>query len=90
MGPLAELTVLDPKEIGRLSLAEDASQDAIPAPPASPVARVGQIWQLAQASLLCGDSTRPEYVSRLMGNERAVLFAADPPSTGRFELQTFV
>src|SRR5208337_61094 len=50
LGPLAELTVLDPKEIGRHSLAEDAAQDAIPAPPASPVARVGQIWQLAQAS----------------------------------------
>ena len=28
---------------------------------------------------MCGDSTRPEYVSRLMGDERAVLFATDPP-----------
>jgi len=28
---------------------------------------------------MCGDSTRPEYVSRLMGDERAILFATDTP-----------
>ena len=65
--------------MGRLGLAEDAAQDPIPAPPASPVARLGQIWQLGKHRLLCGDSTRPEYVSRLMGDERAILFATDPP-----------
>jgi len=50
LGALAELTALDPKEIRRLGLAEDAAQGPIPAPPASPVARLGQIWQLGQAS----------------------------------------
>ncbi len=79
LGVLAELTGLDPKEMGRLGLAEDAAQDPIPAPPASPVARLGQIWQLGKHRLLCGDSTRPDYVSRLMGDERAILFATDPP-----------
>ncbi|MGO8802186.1 DNA modification methylase [Candidatus Binatus sp.] len=79
LGVLAELTGLDPKEMGRLGLAEDAAQDPIPAPPASPVARLGQIWQLGKHRLMCGDSTRPEYVSRLMGDERAILFATDPP-----------
>jgi hypothetical protein len=79
LGVLAELTGLDPKEMGRLGLAEDAAQDPIPAPPASPVARLGQIWQLGKHRLLCGDSTRPEHVSRLMGDERAILFATDPP-----------
>jgi len=34
---------------------------------------------LGKHRLLCGDSTRPEYVSRLMGDERAILFATDPP-----------
>jgi hypothetical protein len=32
-----------------------------------------------RASGLCGDSTNAEDVVRLMGSERAVLFAADPP-----------
>jgi DNA modification methylase len=79
LGELAGLTAFDPKEIKRLGLAEDAVQDAIPAPPASPVARSGQIWQLGKHRLMCGDSTRPECVSSLMGSLRAGLFATDPP-----------
>jgi hypothetical protein len=73
---LAELTALDPKEMKRLGLAENAARDAVPSPPARPVARFGQIWQLGK-QLLCGDSTRPESVSRLMGGERGKLFASD-------------
>ncbi len=46
LGALAELTAFDRKELTRLGLGEVAIQDAIPAPPASPVARLGQIWQL--------------------------------------------
>ena len=50
LGALAELTAFDPKEIIRLGLAEDATQDAIPAPPASPVARFGPDLATGQAS----------------------------------------
>jgi ParB-like chromosome segregation protein Spo0J len=50
LGALAELTAFDPKELTRLGLGEVATRDAIPAPPRSPVARLGQIWQLGQAS----------------------------------------
>lgn len=39
----------------------------------------GQLWRIDQHRLLCGDSTKPEDVARLMGNDRAVLFATDPP-----------
>jgi DNA modification methylase len=39
----------------------------------------GQLWQIGSHRLLCGDSTKPEDVSRLMDGERAVLFATDPP-----------
>jgi DNA modification methylase len=76
-----DLTGFDGNEIAEIfgSAPTEAPQDAIPAPPVSPVARPGQIWRLGTHRLLCGDSTRPEDVSRLMGEERAVLFATDPP-----------
>ncbi|HQN10307.1 MAG TPA: hypothetical protein PK569_22310, partial [Thermoanaerobaculia bacterium] len=37
----------------------------------------GQLWLLGDHRLLCGDSTSAADVHRLMGNERAVLFATD-------------
>jgi DNA modification methylase len=77
----AELTAFDPKELREfgVSVGGEVVEDAVPAPPASPVARLGQLWQLGKRRLLCGDSTRPEDVARLMGEERAMLFATDPP-----------
>jgi DNA modification methylase len=39
----------------------------------------GQLWRIGEHRLLCGDATYPENVARLMGGERAVLFATDPP-----------
>ncbi len=41
--------------------------------------RTGQLWRIAEHRLLCGDSSKAEDVARLMGNERAPLFAHDPP-----------
>jgi len=60
-------------------ISPEVKQDAVPVAPVTPVARPGQIWQFGKHRLLCGDSTRPEDVSRLMGEERAVLFQTDPP-----------
>lgn len=64
---------------GLSGLGRDAPQDAIPGLPVTPVARLGQVWHLGKHRLLCGDSTRPEDVARLMGEERAILFQTDPP-----------
>src|SRR5262249_20893723 len=41
--------------------------------------RSGELWQLGDHRLLCGDSTNKNDVIRLMIGERAVLFATDPP-----------
>jgi DNA modification methylase len=64
---------------GTAGIARETQQDAIPGLPVTPVARLGQIWQLGKHRLLCGDSTNPEHVRRLMGEERAALFQTDPP-----------
>ena len=39
----------------------------------------GQLWTLGEHRLLCGDSTNPADVTRLMNGSRAILFATDPP-----------
>ena len=40
---------------------------------------VGDMFQLGAHRLLCGDSTNPEDVRRLMNGQRASLMATDPP-----------
>lgn len=39
----------------------------------------GQLWLIGEHRLLCGDSTKREDVERVMGVERAMLMATDPP-----------
>ncbi len=39
----------------------------------------GQLWRIGEHRLLCGDATSAQDVIRLMGGERASLFATDPP-----------
>lgn len=39
----------------------------------------GQLWQLGEHRLICGDCTDPATVSRVMAGEKADLFLTDPP-----------
>lgn len=41
--------------------------------------QIGEIWQLGSHRLLCGDSTNPEEVLRLLGDDKADLLLTDPP-----------
>jgi DNA modification methylase len=41
--------------------------------------REGQVWQLGDHLLMCGDSTHDHVVQRLFGQERFDLLATDPP-----------
>src|SRR3990170_118829 len=40
---------------------------------------LGQLWQLGEHRLICGDCTDPAVVERMMQGEKAVLCHADPP-----------
>lgn len=53
--------------------------DAVPEPPEVPISRPGDLWILGDHRLLCGDSTKPEDVDRLMDGEKPALFSTDPP-----------
>lgn len=55
---------------------EDAGADP---EPETPVSRLGDLWILGEHRLLCGDSTKPEAMARLMAGETAALLATDPP-----------
>jgi DNA modification methylase len=53
--------------------------DAVPDPPAEPITRPGDLWEMGPHRLLCGDATKAKDVKRLMNGQRATLMATDPP-----------
>ena len=77
----AELDQLLALDIGGGETTEGPSVPpvVVPEPPRNPASRTGDLWILGDHRLLCGDSTKPDEVRRLMNGERAVLFACDPP-----------
>jgi len=48
-------------------------------PPEEPKSKLGQIYQLGRHRLMCGDSTNPEMVKKLLGGVKADLVFTDPP-----------
>lgn len=61
------------------ALAKDAAPDLPDGGPEIDRCKPGDLWQLGDHRLLCGDATKPEDVQRLMQGERAVLLLTDPP-----------
>lgn len=48
-------------------------------PPEEPKAKLGDIYQLGNHFLMCGDSTKEEDVAKLMNGVKADMFLSDPP-----------
>ena len=45
----------------------------------------GDLWQIGDHRLLCGDSTKKEDVARVMGNDKPLLMVTDPPYGVEYE-----
>jgi DNA modification methylase len=69
---LAQL--LDPGAQGGLT-----DPDDVPAPPDAAITRTGDLWILGNHRLLCGDSSKPEDVDRLLDGATVQLVNTDPP-----------
>ena len=74
------LTGFDAREIDDLLAIDDEEKaNAAPPLPESPVSRPGDLWILGPHRVLCGDSTSPEAVARLLGERQPRLMVTDPP-----------
>jgi DNA modification methylase len=53
--------------------------DEVPEPPKVPKTKLGDIWQLGNHRLMCGDSTDAATVAMLMDGKKADMVFTDPP-----------
>ncbi len=58
---------------------EQAETAPEPNPDAPVITRRGDLWQLGDHKILCGDARNPDDMSRLMGEENADVGFTDPP-----------
>ena len=54
-------------------------EDAVPEIPDNPISVLGDIWQLGNHRLMCGDSTSIDSVDRLMDGKKADVVFTSPP-----------
>lgn len=63
-------------------------EDDAPEPEENPVSKLGDIWILGDHRVMCGDSTDPETVAKLMDGQKADLWLTDPPYNVAYEGKT--
>jgi DNA modification methylase len=89
-----QLTGFDADELMAISAIGNASsegvtdEDEVPSTPGQPVTVEGDFWTLGNHRLLCGDSTNPMHVQRLMNGQEADLVVTDPPYNVAYEGKT--
>lgn len=55
------------------------ADDEILDPPKNTLAKLGTVYTLGNHRLMCGDSTNPDHVSKLLHGEEPILMVTDPP-----------
>lgn len=69
-----EINALNPEQIEGLT-----DEDAVPDVPEEPITKLGDIYQLGNHRLMCGDSTSIDAVEKLMNGIYPDLIHTDPP-----------
>lgn len=69
-------------------IAGETEPDAVPEVEEEPVSVRGEVYQLGNHRLMCGDSTSAEDVALLMGETEADLWLSDPPYNVAYEGKT--
>jgi len=57
----------------------DGDPDEAPEPPAEPLSKLGDVFQLGRHRVICADSTSPEALATLIAEEPADVLWTDPP-----------
>ena len=77
----------DDLDLGRVQVGEEAHDDGFDPDKAGPdyssitgyQTKPGDMWQLGQHRILCGDATNPDHVQRLLQGDELDLVITDPP-----------
>ena len=72
LNEILNVTELDPEE-------GNTDPDDVPEAPEDPITKPSDLWILGNHRLLCGDSTNPQHVERLMDGKKADMVFTDPP-----------
>jgi len=67
------------KALGNQIIEGQCDPDEVPAPPDEAITKPGDLWILGNHRLLCGDSSKPADVDRLLDGEPIHLVNSDPP-----------
>ena len=70
---------------GNVERTGQTDPDDAPEAPEIPVSNAGEIYQLGDHLLMCGDATSPADVARLIGEGEADLWLTDPPYNVAYE-----
>ena len=62
-----------------LLIQQDKKDDEVPDVPDKPQAKLGDIYQLGDHRILCGDATKLDDYKKLMNGEKAQMCFTDPP-----------
>jgi len=84
------LTGFDLPDLNKMFGVPDTKEDDFDAEKAlseinEPKTKVGDVWLLGKHRLICGDSTSPEVIAKLMDSQMADLILTDPPYNVDYE-----